>query len=165
MGVMGDGDLKGGLIRHLFVAEADHSRLSPPSGVVVDPVQIHEVDQSVLLVSVGDTVRQPGPNEGEMGVRVEGLLASLLLAQLPAELKLIVPVVGARREEVLEGLDVGLQGIAVVVESGAETRVKIAGRRMVGIIEGLGVPRGELVPKLVSKLFADVDNVYPGPRR
>ena len=131
----------------------------------VDAVQLHEPHRLVAAQLVRCRAVQAAAHEREVRVGVAGLDGALLLRQLRARqlVVLVVAVVGVGRKQLQEHLQVVLNVGAVVLQHLRQALVQVAGRGVVGNVEGLGIAR-EVGPELLAQLAAHVDQVDPRRR-
>ena len=120
----------------LFFGEADDGGLPLAGVALVDAVEIDEIDRLTRPIQVGDAVAEARPDEGQVGVGVLGLVAALLFRELLPQVELVVLVAGAFREDGLEDFDEGLDaGLPLLLETGRQPLIEVAGRRVERAIE------------------------------
>src|SRR5476649_2275678 len=118
----------------LLVVSKDRRRPPAPRGLA-HPVQIDEVHRRVGLGPVGHAVAQPRADEGQMRVAVARLDLLLLIAQLGAQIHLVVAVRRPLREERVERPEELRQPIVAVVEADRQALVEVSRRRVERAIE------------------------------
>src|SRR5262249_14421979 len=126
---------------HLLREVGEDGRPALAAALRAHAVEVDEVHGLGAAVHVGRAVSQPRPDEREVRVAVLGLPAPLFLPELRAPLELVVVVVGAGREKLLEETDEGVEALAAVLEPGGEALFEGAAGRVVRAIErpgGLG---------------------------
>ena len=126
------------LARHDALLVVGHDRglpLAPRSPFV--PSRSMKIHRGERLVAVGDAVAHPRADEGEVRVGVARLDLLLLVGELAAQLHLVVPVLGVRREERVPRVEELREPPAVVMHAAGEALVEVAGRRVQRAVERL----------------------------
>ena len=160
-GVPGYRDREVHAINHLFLVECHHGGPAPAPDVVPDAVQVHEIDGGIGIVLVRRAIGEAGTHEREVGVGIVRLGDLLLLAQLGAQVHLVVTVSPPKREQRLEHLHEVAQGLAAVIQLGRELLTEVAGRGVVGVVDRLGI-LGKSGAGPIRNTIADVDHVHTG---
>jgi len=111
-------------------------------------------------VAVADGGEQAGPDVGQVGVGIAGLVPARFFAQFRAQLQSIVAVPGLWWKQPLEAPEEGLQCVAPVPQTLAEALFGVPGRGVVGVVER-PLMATEKVGLDLPDVGRDVDQVQP----
>jgi hypothetical protein len=105
--MLGDGDCDLTPVDDLLLVVGQHRCPPRAAAFLMDAVKIDEIDGRPRAVDVGHTVPEAGADEGQVRIGIPGFALALFLAQLVAQLELVVAIIGPGRKELLKGPDEG----------------------------------------------------------
>jgi hypothetical protein len=151
--------------RHdLVVVVGDHGGPALALQCVGLAVELDEVDRRVGPCAVGHAVAHAGADEGQVRIAVSRLDDLLRIAQLAAQVHLVVTVLAALREQRREGAEELRQQIVVVVQPHAQALIEVARRGVERRIERAAVAAQD-VAELRGDAAVDVDSLEAPLRR